>query len=325
MYKNKKIAISLPTYKSINQILNVLKDIPEFVDRVFVVDDKCPDKTGQFVLENKTKLNNQNSIEVLFNKENMGVGGATIRGYEEAIASGMDFVIKIDSDGQMDLKLIPVFLQAIIETQSDYVKGNRFFSVESLSQMPTVRLIGNAVLSFMSKLSSGYWKVFDPTNGFTVIRVSSLKMIDLDKVNKRFFFESDLLFRLGLASAYVVDVPMSSLYADEKSNISIPKIVPPFIYHHIKNFLKRLLYRYIIHDFNMGSLFLISGSSILGFGVLYGAYNWIHYYKINTFAPVGTIMIAAITIMMGFQLLLAFLLVDIGSNKSSTYLKKDLV
>src|SRR5690606_32001950 len=147
-------------------------------------------------------------VRVIRHASNLGVGGAVITGYQAAIADGMDILVKLDGDGQMDASLIPDFIEPIINGEADYTKGNRFFDLEELRSMPRIRLIGNAVLSFMTKFSSGYWNLFDPTNGFTALHADVARYLPLSKISKRYFFESDMLFRLNTLRAVVHDIPM---------------------------------------------------------------------------------------------------------------------
>jgi glycosyltransferase involved in cell wall biosynthesis len=194
--KTHQIGVVIPCYKVKDQILDVLKGIGKEVSRIYVVDDACPEQTGNFV-KSQTK---DKRVEVLFHEQNQGVGGAVITGYKAALADGVQVIVKIDGDGQMDPQLIPTIARPVVEGSSDYSKGNRFDSLENLISMPKVRIFGNAVLSLWSKVSSGYWTVTDPTNGFTAIHRKALEAINLEKVRKSYFFESDMLFRLSIAN-----------------------------------------------------------------------------------------------------------------------------
>ena len=138
--------------------------------------------------------------------------------------------------------------------EADYTKGNRFTSLNDLAQMPGLRTFGNAVLSFAAKASTGYWNIFDPTNGFTAIHTAVLAQIPLDRVAERYFFESDMLFRLSIARARVLDMPMSAVYGMEKSNMKIARIILPFAAGHLRNLLKRIFYNYFLRDFHVASL-----------------------------------------------------------------------
>lgn len=252
---NPKIAVVIPCYKVTPHILEVLSNIGHNVARIYVIDDHCPDHSGQLVEE---KCNDPR-VRVLYHRENKGVGGATMTGYRAALNDHMDIVVKVDGDGQMDPKYISTLVKPITKGQADYTKGNRFFSYEHVSGMPLMRLVGNGVLSFFSKLSSGYWDVFDPTNGFTAIHRTALALLPLDKISNGYFFESDMLFRLNGIRAVVIDVPIKAIYGDEESNLKAHKILMPFLLGHTKNFMKRIAYSYFIRDVSFASLELLLG------------------------------------------------------------------
>ena len=189
----KRIAVVIPCYRSKLQILRVLNGIGAEVWRVYVIDDACPEGSGKYVEEQGKDLR----IRVIFHEFNKGVGGAVITGYQAAIADGADVIVKIDSDGQMDPKFIPIIVAPILAQEADYTKGNRFFDLENIRSMPTTRIFGNAILSLMAKLSTGYWDIFDPTNGYTAIHAGIAELLPFSKISHRYFFESDLLFRLN--------------------------------------------------------------------------------------------------------------------------------
>ena len=179
--------------------------------------------------------------------------------------------------------------------------------------MPPMRLFGNAVLSLMTKVSSGYWDIFDPTNGFTAIHSNVAKRLPYEKISKRYFFETDMLFRLNTMHARVVDVAMDAVYGDEVSNLKISKIVTEFALKHVRNFLKRLFYNYYLRDMSLASLELPLGLGLLGFGTIYGISARIHSAQLDIETPPGVVMTAALPILMGAQLILAFLAYDIAS------------
>lgn len=191
-----QIAVVIPTYKALNHILDVLNQIGPEVTKIYVVDDCCPDGTGDFVAANCK----DDRVSVVKHSENQGVGGAVMTGYKAAIEDGMSVLVKIDSDGQMDPSLIIDFVTPIVNGEADYTKGNRFFDLEKVNAMPKVRLLGNAVLSLMCKLSSGYWNLFDPTNGYTAIHADVARHLPFNKISRRYFFETDILFRLNTLS-----------------------------------------------------------------------------------------------------------------------------
>jgi dolichol-phosphate mannosyltransferase len=306
----KKIAVVIPTFKAIDSILGVIAKIGNEVDNIYVVDDYCPQNSGQFVINNCT----DSRVVVIKNEINLGVGGATIAGFKRAIFDGCDIIIKIDSDGQMNPALIPIFIKPILQGKADYTKGNRFFNPEDVIDMPIVRLIGNAGLSFLTKLSSGYWNIFDPTNGFVAINAKLASVLPLDKLHKRYFFESDMLFRLNLARAVVCDIPMKAIYGNEVSSLSPHRELPRFFLMNIKNASKRVFYNYFLRDFNLASLNLLFGFCLSLGGLFFGIYEWVFSIRSNVPATSGTVMFAAMPIFIGFTMLLNFFSYDFSNT-----------
>ncbi len=304
-----KIAVIVPCYRVKDQVMDVLSAMPENVWRVYCVDDACPDESGKLI----EKESKDSRVKTLFHETNQGVGGAVITGYKQALKDGADIVVKIDGDGQMDPTLIDAFIDPIISGECDYTKGNRFYNVEDVKTMPALRLLGNAMLSFMTKLSSGYWNVFDPTNGYTALRVDVLKVLPLEKLSRRYFFESDILFRLNVLRAVVRDVPMRAVYAEEESNLQISRILLPFLGGHMRNFGKRIFYNYFLRDFSVASIELLMGAILLPFGLIFGAVQWSHAADLGIPASAGTVMLSALPVIVGVQFLLSFLHYDIGS------------
>lgn len=304
-----KIAVVIPSYKIRNHILDVISQIGMEVVRIYIVDDCCPDGSGDFV-ESNCK---DERVTVIRNPENQGVGGAVMTGYKSAIADGIDVIVKIDGDGQMDPKLIPDFVAPIAAGEADYTKGNRFFDLEEIRAMPKTRLFGNAILSFMTKLSSGYWDVFDPTNGYTAIHRDVAQHLPFKKISRRYFFETDMLFRLNTLRAVVVDIPMDAKYGGEVSNLKISNIVLEFIFKHTRNFWKRIFYNYYLRDMSLASIELPIGLAMLLFGSIFGGYQWIHSVNVGHSSSAGTVMLSALPVIVGLELILAFLGYDIRS------------
>lgn len=304
-----RIAAVIPCFKVKRHILDVLSRIDGTVDHIYVVDDKCPEGTGNFVRQHVRDAR----VRVLFNDVNWGVGGATIEGYRQALLDGADIIVKLDGDGQMDPSLIPVMVRPIVSGSVDYTKGNRFYSLESLEHMPALRKFGNAGLSFVSKVSSGYWNVMDPANGFTAIHAGALSALPLAKIEQRFFFESDMLFRLNTVRAVVKEVPMQAVYGDEKSNLRIAQVVREFPPRYASRFLKRICYNYLLRDFNVCSVELLAGLASLFFGVCFGGYHWYQGIVRGQANPTGTIMFAVLPIVIGVQLLLAAVSFDVAN------------
>ena len=304
-----KVCAIIPAYRVKNQVLSVINSIGAEVTRIYVIDDCCPEKSGKLVEDQCSDPR----VVVLYNKENLGVGGAVIRGYRAGLEEGMDILVKIDGDGQMNPSLINKFLRPILLGETDYTKGTRFFSFDSLRTMPTSRKIGNTLLSFVNKFTSGYWNIMDPTNGYTAIHRFALSHLPLEKINQRYFFESDMLFRLGTIRAVVKDIPIDSVYAGQNSSLQIGKTAIEFIPLYIRAFIKRVLYLYLLRDFNVATLEMIVGSGLLLFGLVFGGSSWSEASSNNQFASTGTVMIAVVPIIIGFQLLLSAMHFDISN------------
>jgi len=302
------VAVIIPCYRIGKQIYSVLSQIGEEVDAIYVVDDCCPENTGFLVEQN----GGDRRIQVLYHYQNQGVGGAVITGYQQALLDGATILIKLDGDGQMNPDFIPRLIAPILAGEADYTKGNRFYHPEHLQGMPAIRLLGNAGLSFLTKLSSGYWELFDPTNGYTAIHCSVLQLIPLRKLSQRFFFESDLLFRLNTVQAVVMDIPMPSHYGDEQSNLKIWQILLPFFWGNCYNCLKRIFYNYYLRSFSIASLELLLGLPLLLFGLSFGTVAWLKSFSTGEPATAGTVMLAALPIIIGFQLVLSFINYDIS-------------
>jgi glycosyltransferase involved in cell wall biosynthesis len=311
MLNSEVICVVVPCFRVKHEICDVINAIPEYVDHILVVDDCCPEFSGRFV-QQQIK---DNRVEVFFNEVNLGVGGAVKRGYEEALAKDVTIVVKLDGDGQMDPSLIAYLIHPLVERVADYTKGNRFIYLDDLSHMPTTRLLGNAVLSFMTKFSSGYWHIFDPTNGYTAVRRESLMQLSLEKISNRYFFESDMLFRLCLQHSLVCDVPMKAKYEGENSSLRILKIIPEFLWKHFKNFGKRIFYQYYLQDFSIASVELPIGVLLFGYGATNGVLVWLRAANTLEPTPVGTLMLIATTMLIGVQFLLAFLSFDINRTQ----------
>ena len=308
-YLANHVAVVIPSYRVTQQILGVISAIGPEVGRIYVVDDKCPEGSGSHVEAHCRDTR----VVVLRHEANQGVGGAVMTGYRAAIAAGAKVIVKIDGDGQMDPALISSLVDPILIGEADYTKGNRFFDLEEVRSMPPVRLFGNAVLSLLTKLSSGYWDVFDPTNGYTAIHADIARHLPFGKISKRYFFESDMLFRLNTLHAVVIDVPMDARYGEEVSNLKITKIVGEFLVKHARNFTKRIFYNYYLRDISLASIELPLGIVMLVIGTAFGGWHWVMSVRDGVATTAGTVMLSALLILMGLQFVLAFLAYDIAS------------
>lgn len=315
-----KVAVIIPSFKVTGHVLGVIEKIGPEVSRIYVVDDCCPEQSGNYVEQNCRDPR----VAVVRNAVNQGVGGAVMAGYQAALDDGMEILVKIDGDGQMDPGLIPDFIAPIVAGQADYTKGNRFFDLEEIRAMPKVRLFGNAILSFMTKVSSGYWDLFDPTNGYTALHHEVARHLPFHKISRRYFFETDMLFRLNILRAVVVDIPMDAHYADEVSNLKISKIVGEFAVKHARNFCKRVFYNYYLRDMSLASLELPVGLLLVVLGGIYGVANWSESMESGVTTPAGTVMLAAAPIILGVQFILAFVGYDIASVPNRPFQRKSL-
>jgi dolichol-phosphate mannosyltransferase len=301
-----RIAVVIPCYRVTVHIAEVIARIGPDVEAIYCVDDACPDGSGKLVEE----MVQDTRVKVIFHMENQGVGGAMLTGYRAALADGHDVLVKIDGDGQMDPALVPQFVYPIELGMADYTKGNRFFNLEDVRGMPPVRLIGNGALSFLTKLSSGYWNIFDPTNGYTAMHRSIGELIVNRRIDKRYFFETDMLLNLYLLRAVVQDVPMAAVYGDERSNLRIRRIAFPFLMKNLRNAAYRFFVHYFIRDFSLATLEAILGVLLLAFGTMAGSAFWLRSYFSGEVATAGQVMIAALPILTGIQLLLSALNFD---------------
>ncbi|MBO6946773.1 MAG: glycosyltransferase family 2 protein [Rhodospirillales bacterium] len=298
-----KVAVVVPCYREKAHIMDVLKGIGSDVSAIYVIDDKCPDGTGDHV-----KANNEDPrVKVCRHDENQGVGGATLTGYKAALDDGCDVIVKLDGDGQMDPSLIPNLVMPIYRHEADYTKGNRLHRRDAARSMPFVRLMGNMGLTLMSKLSSGYWDIMDPTNGFTAIHANVARQLPLEDIAKGYFFESDMLYRLSGLNAVVRDVPMRAHYGEEVSHLVVHRVFCTFLFGHLRNTWRRIVDTYFVREVGIASLELILGALLLPAGSLYGAFHWWRSIMTGVPATAGTAILSAMPIIVGVQLLLAFI------------------
>ncbi len=314
MTRKMRIAVVVPCFRVKRHIEAVVKSIPDIVDDIIVVDDACPDGSGKLVAE---KINDSR-IQVIYLKENLGVGGAVLSGMRHAAYLGADILVKMDGDGQHDANYIPLLVDPILHEAADYTKGNRFYRVESLVDMPRVRIAGNAGLSFLTKLSSGYWNLMDPTNGFVAIHAKVLGQLSLEKIRRRYFFESDMLFRLGTMRAKIIQVPMRAIYGDEVSGLKPSRYLWPMMKWHAKAFVKRIFYNYFLRGFSLASLYLVFGLVLLITGSILGVSYWHYYSNLDVNAPTGTVMMVALMIIVGMNFMFNFLSHDMASEPRET-------
>jgi glycosyltransferase involved in cell wall biosynthesis len=300
------IGVVIPAFRAEKHILTVLAGIPRFVSFIIVVDDCSPDHTAELV---RTCADPR--IYLVSEEKNRGVGGAVLSGYHKAMELGAEIIVKMDSDGQMDPAYIIPLIAPILMDQADYTKGNRFLHADELKSMPVLRRLGNAGLSFLTKAASGYWNIFDPTNGYTAIHASIIPTLNLNRLHRRFFFESSMLMELGMLRAVIRDIYIPAKYHDEVSSLSEWKALFEFPPRLLAGFLRRLLIQYFVRDFGIFSMLLVLGLSFITFGLLFGIYHWYLSSITATIASTGTVMIAVLSLILGCQLLIQCIAVDI--------------
>lgn len=304
------ISVVIPCYNVSKHIREVIMNIPSEISNIIVVNDCSTDNTDCILLELEEYLK---KIIYLKHETNQGVGGAMLTGFKKSIEIGSDITIKLDGDNQMDCSYISKLIKPLKEGSADVTKGNRFRDFAALRKMPAIRRFGNLGLSFCIKAASGYWNIFDPTNGFIAIHNDVLKSINFNKLHKRYFFESSLLIEMYYSNAVIRDVPMKAKYGDEISNLSVTKTLFEFPPKLFMAFIRRIILHYFLFDFNIASLYMLFGLPLFFIGVIYGIVNYIEYGSSHVPAPTGTVVIPTLLITLGFQLLLSAANYDINN------------
>jgi len=299
----------MPAFNVAPQIVGAIQGIPEFVDSIIVVDDAGTDETAQIV----RGLDNPR-LRFVQHTQNQGVGGALATGFKLAIDDRADVVVKMDGDGQMDPGLLPALLDPILVEGFAYAKGNRFLWEDRLHDMPKIRLAGTFGLTFLTKLASGYWHVFDPVNGYVAIDAATLRKLPLHRIARDYFFESDMLIHLNVFRARVKDVPMPARYEDERSSMRVGQVLVTFPFHLLKGFWYRIYERHVLREFSPVAVFWVLGSLLLAWGTGFGAFTWIKSVWSGHLATTGTVMLSILPFILGFQLVLQAILIEIQES-----------
>lgn len=309
-FKSHRIAAVIPAYRVEAQIQGVLRELPSFFKHVIVVDDASGDQTAELV--GAAARSNRRVILIRHDK-NQGVGGAMVSGFRKARELGAQVVVKIDGDGQMDMEYLPGLLEPLVLGKADYTKGNRFRDFAALRKMPLIRRIGNMGLGFLAKVATGYWNLFDPTNGFVAIRAETLDMLPLDQIDHRYYFEISMLANLYLLGAVVQDVPMPARYRDEISHLAVERVLLEFPFKLLATSLRRVVLKNFLYDFSMVSIYLLTGVPLLLFGLIFGSVKWLQYLRLGIPAPTGTVILPTLAVLLGIQLLLSAIESDLRS------------
>jgi glycosyltransferase involved in cell wall biosynthesis len=308
MYKNAVIAAVVPAYKEEKMIARVITSMPVYVDHIVIVDDHSPDSTSDVV-----RAQNDPRVTLIRHEANQGVGGAIVTAHRAAMDLGADVNVVMAGDAQMDPAYLPVLLDRVTDGGYGFAKANRFYGPESFRGMPGHRVFGNVVLSFMNKLASGYWNLFDPQNGYTAIRTTELRRVDLDRISKRYSFENDLLIKLNILQISATDVPIPAVYGEEVSSIRLSKVVPDLLHKLTVGYWSRIWYRYVLWSFSPIALLLFGGMLLTVIGV--GISIWVMFQiAASVVATAATVMLAALPLMIGIQMLIAALQLDIQAT-----------
>ena len=310
-FRKYNITVVVPCFRVEREIQSVLHGLPKYVKHIIVVDDASPDATADVVTASAKK---DRRITLIRHESNRGVGGAMVTGFRKALELGAQVIVKVDGDGQMDTSNLPALITPLILGQADYTKGNRFRDFQSLQKMPLSRRVGNMGLAFLSKAATGYWHLFDPTNGFVAIRAEVLAQLPLGRIDSSYYFETSMLANIYLLGAVVKDIPMPARYQSEVSNMLIHRILFQFPLKLFGTFIKRLILKNYIYDFTMGSIYILVGLPLLLFGLTFGIDKWIEYaIQDGVTAPTGTVMLPTLSVLLGIQLLLSAIEIDLRS------------
>ena len=310
-YEGVRIAVAIPAYNAAGSIAAVIAGIPAPVDLIIVVDDGSTDRTTEAV-----RGVGDPRVRLLVHEKNQGVGGAMKTAYQAALEDGAEVVVKMDADGQMDPRHLLEIVAPAVLGEAGYVKGNRLWSWTSARGMPRERLFGNLFLSLATKAASGYWSIFDPTNGFTATRADVLKRLDFDAIEDRYYFETNMLVELHLRRVIVQDVLMEARYKGESSSLSVFGASLEFAFRLVGSLVRRVLLEYFVLDMRPGTLFGVIGALGVSFGTSFGLYHWWLGEKIGASSLPGTVMVAAIPVIVGTQLLVQAIALDIVESRN---------
>jgi len=308
MYRGKVISISVPAHNEAKLIADVITGIPAFVDHICVVDDCSTDETAAIAA-----AVGDSRVHLIRHEVNTGVGGAVISGHRKGLDLGCDVSVVMAGDNQMDPGYLPALLDPLIDGGFGFSKANRFFSMESFRGMPGYRVFGNVVLSFLTKLASGYWNLFDPQNGYTAITRETLERLDLTRISQGYEFENDLLINLNILDVRATDVAVPAVYGQEASGIRLSRVIPAISWLLVRGFWKRLIWKYVMRSFSPIALFFFTALLLLLWSFVFGLWVLVETLGTST-ASTGTVLLAIVPFMTAVQLLLSALVLDIQQS-----------
>jgi len=310
MVEGKRVAVVVPAYREEHLVATTLRGIPDVVDRVYVVDDASPDETAE-----RAREASDARTEVIVHEQNGGVGAAIVTGYKRALAERIDVVVVMAADNQMDPDELPSLVEPVARGEADYVKANRLFTGEAWSVIPHNRYLGNAVLSLLTKIASGYWHVADSQAGYAALGLDALSRLDLDRIYRRYGFPNDILVHLNVINARVRDVPSRPIYGvGERSGIRLRKVVPRISWLLVKGFFWRMREKYVIRDFHPLVFFYMLGFLMIAVGLALGISETILRILGNQITT-ATIVLVALLLVSGSQFTLFAMWFDMESNK----------
>jgi glycosyltransferase involved in cell wall biosynthesis len=310
MLEGKSVAVVVPAYREEALIGATLGGIPGFVDRIYVVDDASPDGTGE-----RARSFGDSRVVVIGHERNQGVGAAILTGYERALEDGIDVTCVMAADNQMDPAELETLVRPVARGEVDYAKANRLFTGEAWRVIPRHRYIGNAILSLLTKIASGYWHVADSQSGYTAISHTMLAQLDRDRIYRGYGFPNDMLVHLNVWNARVRDFPARPVYGvGERSGLKIRSVVPRISWLLLKGFLWRLREKYVIRDFHPLVFFYTLGFIMTAAGLLLGIAETALRIAGNA-VSVGTVVLVALLLIAGSQFTLFAMWFDMESNK----------
>jgi glycosyltransferase involved in cell wall biosynthesis len=308
--EDKRIAVVVPAHDEEQLITSTLAAIPPFVDRIYVVDDASTDGTAD-----RARESGDPRIEVVQHQRNAGVGAAIVTGYRRALEDGIDVAAVMAADGQMDPADLEILAGAVARGEVDYAKANRLFTGEAWKLIPRSRYLGNAILSLLTKIASGYWHVADSQSGFTAISREELERIDLNRLYPRYGFPNDMLVNLNLWNARVRDFPSRPIYGvGERSGIRFRRVVPAISWLLFRRFWWRLAQKYVIRDFHPLVFFYVLGFLLTFAGLALGITETILRIAGNQITP-ATVVLVALLLISGTQFTLFAMWFDMETNK----------
>ena len=313
MFEGQCVAVVVPCFQVAGHVTEVLRGVPGWVDHIVVVDDGSTDELAAAVAAAGV-----DRVALLRHDVNLGVAAAMVTGLRRALELGADVMVKIDGDGQMDPRYIPALLDPIVAGEADLTKGNRFLRRRPLRSMPLLRHLGNLALSFLTKVASGYWNLFDPTNGYLALRRRLVEELELERLGPRYYFEISLLCEAYLSGAVARDVAIPARYGGERSSLSLAGTVAAFPFLLLRSCMRRVVVRYFIRDFTPVALFLVAGTLLSGFGLGFGIDNWLARAGTGQPTPTGTLLLALLPLLVGIQLLLQAVVMDIANVPASS-------